>query len=148
MNRFMALLQDGEETSGVLTPLLDLVTKLEMRGVQGARETALNWLMTATVLVVLVVCAMQLIKWRLKVRAIGKGKRWSLPRTFGFALLGGLPALFLLLLMSGYATLDYWTIMGLTGVIWTTVIAWLFYCVSMVGCDLIFPWNRTDYGLR
>ena len=147
MKNYLALFQDSEERGGWLAPLADYLTRFDMRGVPGARETASNWLLTGIVIVVLVVCLLQLLKWRMKERAIGGQKIWSLPRILIYMVVG-LPVVFVALLMTSYASLDFWTIVGGAGGAKSVLLSWLFYVVCMLGCDLVLPWSRTDYKLR
>jgi hypothetical protein len=142
----LALLQDENSSSWLGDLAQRLFLDPNSYGVPGAQETAMSWMLTGLVISVLLTGTMALVKKLRKDRATVNGKRWSLPKVFGFAAIG-LFVVFAILLAVYYFSLNFTSIIGVQGFFKGVVFAWVIYLLTMVGNDLIWPWSRTDYGL-
>jgi len=117
------------------------------RGIDGAEDTAMNWVITGVVIAVLITGVMMLIKWFRKERAPIVNKHWPLSKVFLFMFVGVFP-LFIVLLIIYYFDLDFMMIIGTSGFFKGVLFAWLLYFIFMIGGDFITPWSRPDWARK
>ena len=129
------------------SPFLEWFIDENNRGIDGAEDTALSWVITGVVIAVLVTGAMMLIKWFRKERASIVNKRWPLPKVLLFIFAGLFP-LFVVLLAIYYFNLNFTMVIGAGGFFKGVVFAWLLYFIFMIGGDFIAPWSRPDWARK
>jgi hypothetical protein len=117
------------------------------RGMAGAEDTAMSWVITGAVIAVLVTGVMMLIKWFRKERAPMVKKIWPLPKVFLFMFVGMFP-LFFVLLTIYYFDLNFPMVIGTSGFFKGVVFAWLLYLIFMISGDFITPWSRPDWARK
>jgi hypothetical protein len=138
----MTFLQDESAS-----PFLDWFIDESNRGIAGAEDTAMSWVITGVVIAVLVTGVMMLIKWFSKERSPIVRKIWPLTKVFLFMFLGMFP-LFIILLAIYYFDLDFTMIIGTSGFFKGVIFSWLLYLIFMVGGDFITPWSRSDWARK
>lgn len=143
----MALLALIPDEDSLLGSILRFFIQPVALDIEGAYDTALSWLITAIVIAVLLTIGMQVFKWLLKARAAMVDRYWPLRKTITFMAAGLFPV-FAALSAIYYFTLDYTSIVGVSGLFKGVVFAWLLYISLMVSSDLIFPWSRYDYKFK
>lgn len=129
------------------SPFLEWFIDENNRGIDGAEDTAMSWVITGVVIAVLVTGAMMLIKWFRKERASVVNKIWPLPKVLLFIFAGLFP-LFAVLLAVYYFNLNFTMVIGTGGFFKGVVFAWLLYFIFMIGGDFIAPWSRPDWARK
>jgi hypothetical protein len=138
----MILLQD--ESSNVI---LDWIIPENNRGIAGAEDTAMSWVLAGIVIAILITGLMIFLKWYLKERAPLPKKRWVMSKVILYILCGLLPV-FAVLWAVYYFNNDFIMIIEVGGFFKGVLITWFLYILLMVGIDLLTPWARPDWLLK
>jgi hypothetical protein len=115
------------------------------RGIAGAQDTAMSWVISGIVIAVLITGAMSFLKWLLKERASLRDKRWVISKVILYMLAGWVPV-FAILWLFYYFNDDFKMVLEVGGFFKGVLFTWSLYIFFMVGMDLL--WSRPDYVIK
>jgi hypothetical protein len=138
----MLILQ--EESSNLF---LDWFIPEGSRGIAGAQDTAMSWVLSGIVIAVLMTGGMIFLKWLLKERAPLPRKRWVISKVLLYMLTGLLPV-FAILWALYYLNDDFKMILEIGGFFKGVLFTWSLYIFFMIGMDLLASWSRPDYVFK
>jgi len=113
----------------------------ENRDIDGWQDTAFSWVIEAVLISVVGAGIMLTLKWlRKRTAGVISEKAWSRNATIVFILIGLAPVL-LLALVFYYASRDFETVVGVSGLAKGVVFAWFLYAMLMLAGHL-GAWRR------
>src|SRR5215813_1113391 len=109
---------------------------------EGCDETALNWVIAAVVVAIVVALGMLAVKWLQKHLALNLiQKAWSRGQTIVLIIVGVLPVLIALIVI-WYTTRNFFNYVGVGGLLKGVVFSWVVYVLLMFTGHLLSPWRR------
>lgn len=112
------------------------------RDIEGWDDTALNWLVWAVI--VSVICAAVMLLMKLYKKRVARNiveKTWGSGRTWKMIALGALLVPVGDLILWGLSR-DFQNVIGIKGLAWGIVLAWLLYVAVMVASHLVSSWRN------
>lgn len=115
------------------------------REVDGWEDVATSWIVAALVIAIVCTGIMLIIKWLIKKQSGHiRARTWTRGKTTVF-ILSGWSLVLLGALIVYYASLDFTTIIGVTGLLKGVLFSWILYSLFMLVSHALSPWRRDLY---